>query len=119
MTDYPNNNYQAPLNNTNNPNYPAAMQHHHTTNTVVLQQQQPTIIIIEKSSYPSVNKCLAIIILLLNCIIPGFGTILMGCSSQNCGEWLCTGILQFLLCPLLIGWIWSICTGLKCLNHSR
>ena len=118
MTDYPNNTYNSPLYNNGNPNFPAVVQHH-TTNTVVLQPAQQTIIIIEKSSYPSVNKCLALIILILNIFCPGIGTIIMGCSSQNCGEWVCTGLLQILLFPLLIGWIWAICTGVKCLSHSR
>ena len=120
MADSRNANFLPPQYYNNDPKSPAGMQQqHHTTNTIIVQQQQPNVIIIERSPFPSVNKCLAIIILILNIIFPGVGTIVMGCSSQNCSEWLCTGILQIILFPLLIGWIWAICTGIKCLNHSR
>jgi len=118
MADYTNNTMNSPLYNNGNPNFPQVVQHH-TTNTVVLQPPQQTIIIVEKSSYPSVSKGLAWVILILNCLLPGVGTIIMGCSSQNTGEWVCTGILQICLAALLVGWVWSIITGLKCVSHSR
>jgi hypothetical protein len=110
--------YVPPNYYSNNP-YNPPVQQHHTTNTVVVQQPSPVIIIQKQSAYPELGKCLALIILIINIVLPGVGTIIMGCCSSNCGEWFCTGILQILLTVLLIGWIWSICTGINCLNHSR
>lgn len=121
MADYQNfsntQGYTPPQYYNNNP-YSPPVQQHHTTNTVIVQQQ-PAVVLVEKSAYPALGKCLALVILIINIIAPGVGTIIMGCCSQNCGEWFCTGILQLLLTVLLIGWIWSICTGINCLNHSR
>jgi hypothetical protein len=78
-------------------------------------------VIIENSNdgYPCVDKVMAVIILLLNIFLPGFGTIVMGCVGNNAGGWICIGICQLFLAFLIIGWIWSIITGLMCLKYSR
>ena len=122
MADYQNfsntQGYVPPNYNSNNP-YNPPMERHHVQNTVVVQQAPQVIILEKQTAYPALGKCLALIILILNILMPGVGTIIMGCCSTNCTEWLCTGILQMLLTVLLIGWIWSICTGINCLSHSR
>jgi hypothetical protein len=105
--------YQQPMYNNPNPN-------------IVLVQQpinhNPPMIILYQSNfgYPQLGTCCAIIILLLNIFLPGIGTIIMGCMSRYPCTWFCTGICQIILIPFfLIGWIWSIITGINCLSHSR
>jgi len=76
---------------------------------------------------PKVNKCLAIFILILNIILPGFGTMLLGCCLPEgfteekgvvCCSLVCTGILQLILTACLIGWIWSIAFGAVVVNTA-
>ena len=69
---------------------------------------------------PHVNSCMALIILIINIFLPGTGTMLTGCcgTGANCCAFLLLGILQFLLFPLLIGWVWSICTGIAVVRVS-
>jgi len=69
--------------------------------------------------YPVLGKSLAVVILIINILIPGIGTIIMGCKSKFCGKWVCYELLQILLAPLIIAWIWSICTGIKCHKLAR
>ena len=60
------------------------------------------------------NPCMGLICLILNCILPGTGTILNGCCGANCCSCIIWGILQILTIPLLLfGWVWSICYGLE------
>ncbi|CDW91067.1 UNKNOWN [Stylonychia lemnae] len=67
----------------------------------------------------STGSGLAVICLLFNIFIPGFGTMINACAgTQYVGKGICYGILQFLLAPLLIGWIWSIIYGIKILQAS-
>jgi len=79
-----------------------------------LSETKSTIEVNSKNDYPILGKTLALIILILNIFFPGLGTMIMGCSSESCGKWFCYGLLQSLLAPLIIGWIWAICTGIKC-----
>jgi hypothetical protein len=96
------------------------------TKTEALNQplnQQTVVIVVEKNEYdsvPQINSCVAMFILILNCILPGWGTIVLACvGGRECGCWFLTGIAQFLLCPIIIGWVWSILTGCKVLSRSR
>ena len=62
---------------------------------------------------PSLSMVLAIVILIVNIIVPGIGTICFICLGGS-GQWvehLVIGLLQFFLTFFLIGWIWSICWG--------
>ena len=69
---------------------------------------------------PVVSTECAIIVLIINILLPGWGTMLLGCiSDHNCGYFFVIGLIQFFLTVLLIGWIWSIITGIKCLRKSR
>ena len=64
------------------------------------------------------NAVMATLCLLLNIFLPGVGTILNGCLGVHFVEGLCYGLLQILLTPLLIGWIWSIVYGIKIVQLS-
>jgi len=68
--------------------------------------------------FKKVPKCsppLHIICFLLNIFFPGIGTLLAACYdrrlSGSTGECLLIGLVQLLLAPVLIGWIFSIVWG--------
>jgi hypothetical protein len=72
----------------------------------------------EKHLCPSVPKALAVIILLLNIILPGVGTIIVGCHSNEPAYYVLTGLAQLCLAIIVFGWIWAILTGMQVLAHS-
>jgi hypothetical protein len=92
-------------------------------NNIIFVQQplSPQYILIsnETHGYPRVSKANAIVILLLNIFFCGLGSIVMGCISPGAEGFICIGILQILLGPCIIGWIWAIITGLNVLKYSR
>ena len=59
---------------------------------------------------PSVGACSAAFVLILNVFFPGVGTLLLAClgPSISCGSQTCVGMLQIILSPFLIGWIWAV-----------
>ncbi len=73
----------------------------------------------EESKIPCLSKSWAIIILIMNIFLPGWGTIVLGCLSEHHSSYfILIGFLQFLLAGIIIGWIWAIITGVKVLNKS-
>jgi len=71
---------------------------------------------------PRVDPCMALVILIMNIFWPGLGTFVLGLvgPGANCCTFLLLGLLQFILIPfLLVGWIWSICTGIAVLRVSN
>ena len=61
----------------------------------------------------------AMILLILNIFIPGLGTAINGFSGTvNC-TLLVAGLLQFILAPVIIGWVWSIYFGCVILSKSK
>lgn len=60
---------------------------------------------------PSSTVSLSLTILIVNLIIPGLGTILLG-NNGNLTENIVCGVLQFFLSFIYIGYIWSIAWGL-------
>ena len=65
------------------------------------------------------DHSLAVLCLVLNIFVPGFGTIINAYQSHhNRGTGVCIGILQFLLTVFLIGWIWSIVYGINIVHQS-
>lgn len=86
---------------------------------VLVNNQQPTVIIIKKEQmYPTLSLCSAICVLILNIFLPGVGTMIMGCLSNNPGSWVCIGFAQLALTIIIVGWIWSIVTGGICVYKS-
>lgn len=58
--------------------------------------------------YPQVNHSTATILLVVNCFLPGVGTMIAGVIDSfgcNAGA-VCKGLLQLILAPIIIGWIW-------------
>jgi hypothetical protein len=69
---------------------------------------------------PVLSKTCAIIILIINIFIPGWGTMILGCySDHHMGYFILKGLLQFLLAGLIVGWVWSIITGVKVVKRSQ
>lgn len=65
-----------------------------------------------KGHIPSLSMVLAIVILILNIILPGIGTLCFCCLDKgNLVEHLVIGLLQFFLCWTIVAWVWSICWG--------
>lgn len=52
-------------------------------------------------------------ILILNIFFPGWGTMVSACLGSECRTaTVLLGLLQLILAPLIIGWVWSIIWGL-------
>jgi len=137
-----NNNMQYQQNNTYQPpnpvyNQPGVYGHHqqqtHTTVTTVHGIPQPpqrtNLVLINQglepnvcgNSIPILDPGTAMVILILNIFFPGIGTMVCGCVGRNanpCG-WFMIGFLQIILIFCLIGWIWSIITGIQVMHRSN
>jgi len=71
---------------------------------------------------PVLDQTTALILLVLNLIVlPGMGTMLIGCLAPNIPKckWVCLGIAQLFLTFCIVGWIWSIFTSVKILQVSN
>ena len=55
---------------------------------------------------------LALVLLIINIIFPGVGTMVSGCAGDKveCNVIL-IGLLQLVTAPLIVGWVWSIFHG--------
>mmetsp|Transcript_9548 Transcript_9548/g.10559 ORF Transcript_9548/g.10559 Transcript_9548/m.10559 type:complete len:86 (+) Transcript_9548:42-299(+) len=51
------------------------------------------------------------IILILNIVLPGVGTMVAGCIYKCHRKSIIIGLLQLLLFPFIIGWVWSVIWG--------
>ncbi len=60
------------------------------------------------------TKCIAITCLVMNVLLPGSGSILAGCLVSGIfGRGLTlTGVAQFIMTICVVGWVWSIYTGI-------
>ena len=71
----------------------------------------------------STPRCegMGLIVLILNILFPGFGTIIAAFltpEKEKMTPTLIVGILQFILASLLIGWLWAIWWGFKIMQAS-
>jgi hypothetical protein len=68
---------------------------------------------------PKTDKCIGLILLIINIIFPGVGTMLCACIGGHF-KWenLVVGIIQLLTACCLIGWIWSIWWGIIIFQKS-
>ncbi|TNV75128.1 hypothetical protein FGO68_gene1981 [Halteria grandinella] len=64
------------------------------------------------------SQPLAITCLVLNVFFPGVGTLVNACLGERVAAGLLYGLLQILMAPLLIGWIWSIIYGVRIVEVS-
>jgi len=73
-----------------------------------------------KSDIPSLDKVVAVIIFIFSILTSGIATICLSFLGGNCRvSQILVGVLQLLLTPLLIGWIWSIYWGFLVYEKSR
>jgi uncharacterized membrane protein len=73
-----------------------------------------------KGMIPTTSKCMAIVLLVLNCIWPGLGTAIMACMVREfMVENLVIALLQFVLAICVIGWVWSIIWGVFVLMKAK
>jgi hypothetical protein len=64
------------------------------------------------------NFPMAVLMLVLNIILPGTGTMLNGCFGRVCCDLIIIGFLQMITAILLVGWIWSIWYGIRILGAA-
>jgi len=108
---------------------------HQIVKTEVTRKYQPTSCV--RSTTPRLPRGLALTFCIMNCIIPGWGTIGSAFASccyeqyeddehppccpkcNSCCGTFCFGFLQFLTAPaFLLGWVWSVIWGLELLKAS-
>ena len=71
---------------------------------------------IKDADMPKVGMGIAVVILILNILLPGSGTLVASCYATDPkikNRLMIQGILSFLLCVCLIGWILSILFGVR------
>lgn len=65
---------------------------------------------------PVIEKVPAILVLVVNLIAPGIGTIVAGVLGEK--PLIGRGIAQLVLSFILIGWIWAIVTSVQVLQNA-
>ena len=65
-----------------------------------------------------VSPGLACLFLILNIFFPGVGTMVHACFGPHVARGICYGLLQMLLAPTLVGWVWSIVYGMQIVSSS-
>ena len=72
---------------------------------------------------PQVRPSSSIAYLVVNCVIPGLGTVIASWTDVTYPHWdwavFITGILQFGLAWIIIGWAWSIWWGVRMYQDSQ
>merc|ERR1712060_163858 len=68
----------------------------------------------------SLDRTLAIVLLVVNIFLPGIGTCISAClgDSFKCNT-LIIGILQFFTSGLVLGWLWSIFHGVLLVKAAK
>ncbi|KAL9654616.1 hypothetical protein ABK040_006678 [Willaertia magna] len=67
-------------------------------------------------------KGMGLIILIVNILFPGIGTILAGIMTEEkekSQSAIIVGVLQFILTSCFIGWLWAIYTGFMIMKASE
>ena len=68
---------------------------------------------------PELEKSDAILFLILNVIVSGLGTFVLGLKQGQSGEDIKkTGIIQFILSFFIVGWFWSVYWGITLVQKS-
>jgi len=65
---------------------------------------------------PTLQTGLAIGMLIVNVIVPGLGTLITGIMTGK--PLIGRAIAQFLLAFIVVGWVWSIVTGVQLLSNA-
>ncbi len=67
-----------------------------------------------KDATPKVDPPMGLVVLLINIVWPGVGTIIAACiakDKENYGKVICAGIVQFLLAIIVVGWCLAVYHG--------
>lgn len=65
---------------------------------------------------PVLEPTMAAVVLIVNVIVPGVGTIIAGVLSGQ--KLIGRGIAQLLLALIIVGWIWAIVNGVQALQNA-
>ena len=69
---------------------------------------------------PSEEKTTAILFMIINILVPGLGTFIIGIKQNPVNnDLLKTGALQFFMAFIIIGWIWSIWWGIALVQNCQ
>ncbi|KAK8796746.1 hypothetical protein WA588_000873 [Blastocystis sp. NMH] len=72
---------------------------------------------------PQVRPSSSLAYLIVNCVIPGLGTVISSWTDVEYHGWdwavFITGILQFGLAWIIIGWAWSIWWGVRMFQDAQ
>lgn len=72
-----------------------------------------------QNEIPVTTQLIAIILLVVNIFLPGWGTFAMAFLNGLKWKTIIVAIVQFLTAFILIGWIWAIWWGIICLVKSK
>ena len=73
---------------------------------------------IKNQNVPSVPRSMGLLCLILNIVLPGWGTIIAAIQADDAATIL-LGVLQFLLTPGVVGYIFSVWWGVLIFNKSK
>jgi len=65
---------------------------------------------------PVLEKTMAILMLIVNVIVPGVGTIAGGVLGEK--PQIGKGIAQLLLSLIIVGWVWALVTSIQMLQNA-
>lgn len=65
---------------------------------------------------PVLDSAMAAVVLVVNILIPGVGTIIAGVLSGQ--KLIGRGIAQFFLAIVIVGWVWGIVNGVQALQNA-
>ena len=93
------------------------------------EEENEDVVMCDGSQVFTLKSPMHIVCLVLNIILPGFGTMISASActhavreekSKNCSCGTFTdGLIQFYLSPLLFGWVWSIIFGVAIYRKGR
>jgi hypothetical protein len=68
---------------------------------------------------PKTTPKQAILVLVMNILLPGSGTMLIGClADPKNADLMKTGVFQFISAIFVVGWIWSIWYGIEVVKKA-
>lgn len=66
---------------------------------------------------PIVDMNMAIVVLIVNLLVPGIGTIVAGVMGEK--PLIGRGVVQLLTSWLIVGWIWALVTSIQVLQNAK
>ena len=94
---------------------------HFQTKLMPISQQDLAVWDVVKQSFPqTLSLPVAILSLILNIILPGFGTFVLASQTEPLSRtMLSMGCLQFMTAPFLVGYIWAIYWSVLAIQKAR